>query len=224
MAKKAHKTPSIEIIPQLHVIGRDVRVMQHLYESYKKIIQRILEVNSGNNLSLGSATPRSVFGRKGVVVSRSACNRFERLGDRIQLLVLSELQEFLAEKDALVSTVSHLSFLAFKPSTYSTQYFNINAQKDSEATARLTRSATLLAKLSVLFLPVSLMTSYFSTQIDDLAGVYTVTTYWVSFAVVMSLSFLILFLLSRPLLIVTETLEVRVKNMGKYIVRTIRNR
>ena len=83
-----------------------MRVMQHLYESYKKIIQRILEVNGGNSITAGYATPGTVFERKGVMITRSACNRFERLGDRIQLLVLSELQEFLAEKEALVSTVT----------------------------------------------------------------------------------------------------------------------
>ena len=39
-------------------------------------------------------------------------------------------------------------------------------------------------------MPVSLMTGYFSVQISDLVGVYTVKTYWVCFAVVMTLSFL----------------------------------
>jgi len=91
------------------------------------------------------------------------------------------------------------------------QYFNINAQKDSEATARLTRSATLLAKLSVLFLPVSLMTSYFSVQINDLQGVYTAKDYWYAFAILMSISFLFLFFFSRLLMWITESLDARVK-------------
>jgi hypothetical protein len=69
----------------------------------------------------------------------------------------------------------------------------------------------LLAKLSVLFLPVSLMTSYFSVQINDLAGVYTAKDYWYAFAVLMSISFLFLFFFSRLLMWVTETLDMKVK-------------
>jgi hypothetical protein len=70
------------------------------------------------------------------------------------------------------------------------QYFNTLARRDSEATIRLTSAATLLAKLSVLFLPVSLMTSYFSIQISDLQGIYTSKEYWYAFAGVMGVSFL----------------------------------
>lgn len=95
------------------------------------------------------------------------------------------------------------------------KYFNINTQKDSEATARLTRSATLLAKLSVLFLPVSLMTSYFSVQIADIQGVYTIKDYWIVFAVIMSISFMGLFFFSRLLMWITETLDEWVKVFSK---------
>ena len=44
-------------------------------------------------------------------------------------------------------------------------------------------------------MPVSLMTAYFSVQITDLYGVYTVKTYWACFGVVMGMSliFLIIF-------------------------------
>lgn len=59
----------------------------------------------------------------------------------------------------------------------------------------MTRITILLAKLTILFLPVSLMTGYFSVQIQDLQGVYTHTTYWVCFGVIMaiSLAFLAIF-------------------------------
>lgn len=40
------------------------------------------------------------------------------------------------------------------------------------------------------------MTGYFSVQIQELEGVYTVKTYWVSFAIIMVLSFLALFMFS----------------------------
>ncbi|TVY44487.1 hypothetical protein LSUB1_G000629 [Lachnellula subtilissima] len=204
--KKSYDMPDIEIIPRLHVLGSRIREMQHVYEGYKNLVQRILEpprtaTTNGN----GFATPRSrsmsmslsatgptlsAEKENPVVVARSARARFERLGDRLQLLILSQTREFLDEKDALRNT-----------------YFNINAQKDSKATARLSRAATLLAKLSVVFLPVSLMTSYFSVQIDDLEDVYTAKQYWYAFAVIMSISVLALFFFSRLLMWFTETLD-----------------
>jgi hypothetical protein len=46
-----------------------------------------------------------MIGVRGVVIADSAITRFERLGDRISLLILSEAQEFLAEKEALINTV-----------------------------------------------------------------------------------------------------------------------
>jgi TRAP-type C4-dicarboxylate transport system permease small subunit len=104
------------------------------------------------------------------------------------------------------------------------KYFNINTQKDSEATARLTRSATLLAKLSVLFLPVSLMTSYFSTQLSDIQRTYTVKEYWIVFAVMMSISFMGLFFFSRLLMWVTETLDEWVKEFSKSCARVLTKR
>jgi len=57
---------------------------------------------------------------------------------------------------------------------------------------KLTRITILLAKVTILFMPVSLMTGYFSVQIADLTGKYTSTTYWVAFAVIMTLSFVFL--------------------------------
>ena len=64
--------------------------------------------------------------------------------------------------------------------------------KESFAVEKLTRITILLAKATILFLPVSLMTGYFSTQIQDIQKDYTVKTYWASFAVIFGLSFLFL--------------------------------
>ena len=94
------------------MLGRKIRQVQHLYEGYKNLIQRILEPKS--TTLHGSTTPRSLSGfdstRKGVVLAPSAYQRFERLGDRLQLLMLSETTELLAEKDALISTVNLSDF------------------------------------------------------------------------------------------------------------------
>lgn len=55
-------------------------------------------------------------------------------------------------------------------------------------------------------MPVSLMTAYFSVQIEDLQGVYTSTTYWACFAIVMTLSFTFLVIFGR----LSNTLEGKV--------------
>mgnify|MGYP003633996629 CR=1 FL=1 len=60
-------------------------------------------------------------GSRGVSLALSATQRFERLSDRLELLILSETKEFLAEKDALVSTVGlnspTLLTVTYTPST-----------------------------------------------------------------------------------------------------------
>jgi hypothetical protein len=38
-------------------------------------------------------------------MAKSASQRFERLADRLELLILSKTKEFLDEKEALISTV-----------------------------------------------------------------------------------------------------------------------
>jgi heme/copper-type cytochrome/quinol oxidase subunit 2 len=74
------------------------------------------------------------------------------------------------------------------------QNFNLIALKDSQAVEKLTRITILLAKITILFLPVSLMTAYFSTELRGVKGAYTQTEYWISFAVTMVLSLLVLVL------------------------------
>lgn len=91
---------------------------------------------------------------RGVKLSQKAYDRFARLNDRLKLLMMDTIDEYLEEKSSLSST-----------------YFNLLALKDSQATSKLNRSASLLAKLSVFFLPISFMTSYFSVEIPELVCV-----------------------------------------------------
>lgn len=82
--------------------------MQGLYEGYQNLIHRILGKKAAT--TLGTTSPPSVSGLGtgdgGIVLAQSASQRFERLSDRLQLLILSEAREFLAEKEALISTVN----------------------------------------------------------------------------------------------------------------------
>ncbi|KAH8663112.1 hypothetical protein BGZ60DRAFT_412784 [Tricladium varicosporioides] len=202
--RKSVESMDNEIIPSLHVLGANIRQMHHVYEGYKNLIQRILEPQKHLHATalLGESPKSTASAAQSPPLALSAVSRFQRLGDRLQLLILNETKEFVVEKDALINT-----------------YFNINAQKDSEATARLTRAATLLAKLSVLFLPVNLMTAYFSTQIKGIQDIYTMKDYWYSFAVIMCISFLFLFFFGKLLMLITETLDNSVKKTGKYFKR-----
>ncbi|KFZ08424.1 hypothetical protein V502_09362 [Pseudogymnoascus sp. VKM F-4520 (FW-2644)] len=182
-----------EIIPKLYEVGKLLRSNQHLFMGYENLITRILGYREGKAPGHGRT-------RESVSVSQSACHRFERLRDNIKFLVLNYVDEAIGEIDGLHNT-----------------YFNITTQKDSMATAKLTSNATLLSKLGVLFLPVSLMTSYFSVQIKELDGVYTVKTYWVTFAVVMVLSFVALFMFSRVLVGAGTEVAKRVNKLADHV-------
>jgi hypothetical protein len=83
-------------------------VSDHLYAGYKNLIQRILESKAPTANGPTTALSPSITEApsKGVVLAQSARQRFERLSDRIQFMILNETVEFLAEKDALITTVN----------------------------------------------------------------------------------------------------------------------
>jgi hypothetical protein len=113
------------------------------------------------------------------------------------------------------------------PSIYihsnTSQYFNITAQRDSQATARLTLNSALLSKLGILFLPVSLMTSYFSIQVSELDGVYTAKDYWGAFGVVVALSILAVFVINSWLVSTLQKIENYVKGLFGLVVGSPRS-
>lgn len=82
------------IIPELHDLGKELRLLQHLFESYKILIQTIL-------------APPDVDDSERVRPDLQARDRFRRLGDRLQLLMLNTIKEYLDEKKELSSTVSN---------------------------------------------------------------------------------------------------------------------
>lgn len=89
------------------------------------------------------------------------------------------------------------------------QNFNLIAIKESYAVERLTRVTLLLAKVTILFMPISLLTGIFSMQLTD----YTFRwgSYWVCFGVIFALSVLGLVWFS----FMTSTLE------GKMLYRPL---
>ncbi|XDG10454.1 hypothetical protein ABKA04_010069 [Annulohypoxylon sp. FPYF3050] len=183
--RRTKVSKSSEIIPTLHYLSKDLREFKHLFENYKNLISKIMSVGRRDS-------PQSIHldADHKVFLTNSALSRFDRLRDRLQYLMLNTIEGYLEEIAAL-----------------STTYFNLTQQKDSQATARLTRSATLLAKLSVFFLPISFMTSYFSVQIEDLYLYWTGKTYWYAFAVIASVSFVSLFFFSRLLMLFSDMMD-----------------
>ncbi|KAF1972924.1 hypothetical protein BU23DRAFT_554767 [Bimuria novae-zelandiae CBS 107.79] len=201
---------NLEHIDQLHHIGCQLSVLKRVYQAYELIIERVLKkqevtlaslknsrIVSGVE-SLASSIPINALGPQvpeadsllGVSLSSAARARFERLKDRIKLYALSEIQECIDQKDSLVM-----------------MNFNLIAIKESFSVERLTRVTLLLAKVTIVFMPVTLMTGYFSIQFVNTE--FTIKGYWWAFGVILAVSLVLLFLFS----FVSGTLE------GKIITR-----
>lgn len=115
-------------IERLHGIGRQLAVLKRIYQSYDRIISRILERQNLVISELHAATSAdpnadaddSVVAMQastgdirskpylGVALSAPTIVRFERLKDNINLYALSEIQSCLDEKESLVFLVSFL--------------------------------------------------------------------------------------------------------------------
>jgi murein endopeptidase len=92
-----------DIIARLHRLSKELRQLQHLFESYKTLIKRIAAPRGAEPHAQGSSSVLHLSAD--VVLSPSARNRFERLADRLQLLMLNTIKEYLEEKSALSDTV-----------------------------------------------------------------------------------------------------------------------
>ncbi|KAJ5188430.1 hypothetical protein N7491_004755 [Penicillium cf. griseofulvum] len=204
LRKQMLDRPIVGLVNELHWLGRRLAVLKRLYQSYELIMRRLLQrqrmlrdearsaqaapimygatfgemefVDMRQSSVISNANYHNTADKSvGVQLSSTAVARFERLVDRINLYCLSEIENCLNEKESL-------TFLNF----------NLIALKDSQAVEKLTRITILLAKATILFLPVSLMSAYFSTELIGVKNGYTKTDYWVSFAVIFVASILLL--------------------------------
>ncbi|KAF2832831.1 hypothetical protein CC86DRAFT_414443 [Ophiobolus disseminans] len=188
-------------IDQLHHIGCQLAVLKRVYQSYSLIIERVLKKQEATLASLKnshimsgaqsftSEHPTQIVNSTsgpmipetdsllGVSLSSAAKVRFERLKDRIALYALSEIEECMLQKESLVM-----------------MNFNLIAIKESFSVERLTWVTLLLAKITILFTPVTLMTGYFSIQFKDTE--FAISGYWWTFAIVFGVSLFLLFLFS----------------------------
>jgi hypothetical protein len=127
----------VDLVDNLHQIGRRLAVLKRVYQSYDQMITRILQRqrllrDEARQEAKGQPEPRPVMFPAdqeynenrpslyhtstmllptsedmplGVRLSSSAIVRFERLLDRIKLYAISEIDECLNEKEALVFMV-----------------------------------------------------------------------------------------------------------------------
>lgn len=207
--KDLTKDPDVKALETLHRIGRQLTVLKQVYRSYAQVISRLLyryrlQARNPNSplltqidtnqiagtsvgtyhdpMSIHEADPdqglvnsQSPLVSSGIHLSTSALMRFERLLDRIHLYALNEIEQCLDEKESMV-------FMAF----------NLLTLSESRTIERLTRVTVVLAKATIIFLPVSLLTAYFSIQVGNIGNIYSLKTYWLSFMVVLVLSILFL--------------------------------
>lgn len=185
-------------VDQLHHIGCQLAVLRRVYHSYELLIERILEkrevtlaslknshvmsnsesmISSVNGTDCPNALPPELASSLGVSLSSAARVRFERLKDRIVLYALSEVQECIDQKDSLVM-----------------MNFNLIAIKESFSVERLTWVTLVLAQITILFTPVTLMTGYFSIQFKDTE--FEINSYWWAFAITLGVSLLMLLMFS----------------------------
>lgn len=129
--------PAVELVDELHWLGRQLAVLKRVYQSYELIMWRLLqrqrllreEAKNRPAFTVGSAFMESELGdlrqptqqsnlslisnydtQVGVQLSSASVARFERLLDRIKLYCLSEIDACLVEKESLTFLVSSIPF------------------------------------------------------------------------------------------------------------------
>jgi hypothetical protein len=120
--------PKLAHIDRLDRIGKELGVLRRHYEAYNRLIERVLEPVAPTIASLEnsrvvseSSDARSIDTVRGinlvtekesmlgVSLSSPARVRFTRLKDLIDLYALNEIEEYLKQKESLVSLVGHSS-------------------------------------------------------------------------------------------------------------------
>lgn len=120
------KRAKLELIDELHRLGRQLGVLKRIYKTYELTVNRLLQhqqrmlrdgtrskdSNAELHLLAGATDPDMALLMDsssditvGIRLSPSAIVRFERLADRIRLYALGEIEECLTEKETLTFLV-----------------------------------------------------------------------------------------------------------------------
>ena len=123
LRKEMFARPQLRHIDRLDHVGKELNVLRRHFESYNRIIDRVIEPQTATAASLQNSrvagsnasrtsldTVRPMITEKesmlGVALSSAARARFKRLRDLIDLYALSEVEEYIKQKDALEGIVS----------------------------------------------------------------------------------------------------------------------
>lgn len=123
LRNEMYDCPRLRHIDRLDAIGRELGVLRRHYESYISIVDRLLEpqstsaaslqnsqvVSSGSRVSLDTIRPVVLekASMLGIPLSSAARVRFRRLKDMFDLYALSEVEEYIKQKDSLVTMVCY---------------------------------------------------------------------------------------------------------------------
>ncbi|THW87198.1 hypothetical protein D6D17_08998 [Aureobasidium pullulans] len=172
------RAADVSLIESLHQLGRQLTVLKLMYKSYESIIRRILQRRRSYQQSI-----------------QEPANGIHNSNAWYNTAVPGAFAFDSSSVDPLAYEQSPISpggvSKAHRVTLSSPANFNLVALKESQAVEKLTRTTIFLAKATVLFLPVSLLTSYFSIQVINNTG-YNLKTYWLSFLVVGLLTILLL--------------------------------
>jgi hypothetical protein len=116
---RRYATKKSDIVRRLHNLNKDLREMRHLFEGYRNLIDKVLNATRGHpNISLhgnvNTVEPDASIDKvldgtldlhRPVILTQLAANRFERLRDRLQWLLLDTITGHLEELHALLNTV-----------------------------------------------------------------------------------------------------------------------
>ncbi|RVD83902.1 uncharacterized protein DFL_005674 [Arthrobotrys flagrans] len=142
--------PMLDHIDKLHDIARRLAGLKRVYNSYELILNQLLE-----NKAYFREPANKCF-------SILSMNRFERLKHRISQLAISEIEDCEKEANGLISlTYNRLNF------------------RETKAVEKLSLLSVALAKVTMVFLPISIVMGYFGMEdVKGISGIYDAGNFW----------------------------------------------
>ncbi|KAK6358925.1 hypothetical protein TWF696_000099 [Orbilia brochopaga] len=159
--------PELDHIDKLHDIARRLASLKRVYNSYELILDRLLE-----NKAYFKDPANKCF-------SLLSMSRFERLKHRISQLAISEIEDCEKEANGLISlTYNRLNF------------------RETKAVEKLSLLSVALAKVTIVFLPISIVMAYFGMEdVAGISGIYDYKNFWTAVSVALALTFIFLWLI-----------------------------
>ncbi|KAK6518962.1 hypothetical protein TWF281_003652 [Arthrobotrys megalospora] len=163
------QNPQLVHIDKLHDIVRRLASLKRIYQSYELVLERLLQEG------------KAFFDENSPLAFQPvAASRIARLKYRIRYLAITEIEDCELETQGLISlTYNRLNF------------------RETRAVEKLALLSVTLAKVTIIFLPLSLIMAYFSMDVEGITGQSTKKDFWVSAGVALFLTLCFLLLINR---------------------------